>query len=293
MQQDIVTTDGQLQEIIEHGTRDYPINSYLDDFENYCNLRINPHWHREIEFSFVWEGTVEHLVGNESVCLEKGEGIFINTRVIHGYEPRGKTVVPNIVLSPALIAGGNQLVYSKFVEPILNMNISYLKLGNHIDWQGEILRYLERMFHQLRDNSEMQEIEVQLLATSIWRLLYMHRGEYVKPQDSSASITVQARLRLMLEFISRHYGDKISLADIAGAASISKNEAMRCFREGAGISPVDYLIQFRLNKGRELLMETEKPVTEIASSVGFEYVSYFDRMFKRAFGLTPKALRKR
>lgn len=60
-----------------------------------------------------------------------------------------------------------------------------------------------------------------------------------------------------------------------------------------GCSPIEYLIRYRMEKAKELLIATDLTVTEIALSSGFETVSYFDRAFKKAFGTTPKAFRKK
>ena len=97
----------------------------------------------------------------------------------------------------------------------------------------------------------------------------------------------------MLEYLYQNFSGKITLQQIADAANISKNEALRCFRKGMGCSPIEYLIRYRMEKAKELLIATDLTVTEIALSSGFETVSYFDRAFKKAFGTTPKAFRKK
>ena len=101
-----------------------------------------------------------------------------------------------------------------------------------------------------------------------------------------------ARLEQMLQYMEDHYREKLTLADIAASASISKSEAMRCFKEGLQVSPMACLNEYRLSRARDLLLETNDPVTEIALSAGFESCSYFDRLFLRKYGVTPRALRR-
>ncbi|WP_145408115.1 helix-turn-helix transcriptional regulator [Paenibacillus xylanexedens] len=84
----------------------------------------------------------------------------------------------------------------------------------------------------------------------------------------------------------------MQLIDIASAATVSKSEALRCFKDGTATSPINYLIQYRLNKAKELLLHTELTITDISFKVGFDSIAYFDRMFKRAFGVTPQNIRK-
>lgn len=290
--QSAVATDKQLRELATHGSKPFPIQFYLDDTDNFPNHNVNRHWHDELEFAVIQEGKADYLIGEESVQLCQGDGIFINSKVIHGYEAGERAVVPNIVFASELISGGNQTVYQKFVQPVLYSSISCLSLSNQIDWQSEILQSLHRIFRLLNSEEETRELDVQINLASIWRKLYMNRQACMELPQNAGFQTTQARLRLMLEYIYEHYTEKIRLADIASAAKVSKSEALRCFKEGADTSPVDYLIQFRLNKARELLQTTTNTVTEIAATVGFENVGYFGRMFKKAFGTTPQNLRK-
>ncbi|WP_433940462.1 helix-turn-helix domain-containing protein [Paenibacillus lautus] len=288
-----VVTNEQLRELATHGTRQFPIQYYLDDTEYFPNHNVNRHWHEELEFAVIEEGKADYLIGEEKVQLCQGDGIFINSRIIHGYEAEERAVVPNIVFSPELISGGNQIVYQKFVQPILGSRISCLYLSSRVDWQNHILQSLQNVFRLLSSEEETRELDIQINISTIWRILYLHQQSCMKLPQTAGFLTTQERLRLMLEFIYENYMESIRLADIASAAKVSKSEALRCFKEGADTSPVDYLIQFRLNKARELLQTTAKTVTEIAAEVGFGNVGYFDRMFKKAFGVTPKNLRKR
>ncbi|MNO39480.1 HTH-type transcriptional activator RhaS [compost metagenome] len=287
-----VVTDEQLRELATHGSKPFPIQFYLDDTDNFPNHNVNRHWHDELEFAVIQEGKADYQIGEESVRLRQGDGIFINSKIIHGYESGERAIVPNIVFSPKLISGDNQKVYQKFVQPVLHSSISCLYLSGRIDWQSEILQSLQQIFRLLNSEEETRELDVQINIASIWRILYLHQESCIELPQTAGFQTTQERLRLMLEFIYENYTERIRLADIASAAKVSKSEALRCFKEGADTSPVDYLIQFRLNKARELLQTTENTVTEIAASVGFENIGYFGRMFKKAYSVTPKYLRK-
>lgn len=224
--------------------------------------------------------------------IGSGDGIFINSRIIHGFKSERRSIMPNIVFSPELISAGSQVIYKKFIEPILCSQVSYLYLSNRIKWQRDILQSLNRIFCLLTSDEVTKEIGIQIELAAIWRTLFLRQKNCTILEQTSCLHIIQVRLRLMLEFIHENYSKKISLLDIASSANISKSEALRCFKEGADTSPVDYLIQFRLNKARELLLTTENTITEIAAAVGFENLGYFDRAFKKAFSVTPKYLQK-
>ena len=292
LQSNTITTDEQLRELAVHGSKEFPIQYYLDDTQNYRNQKINRHWHSECEFAVIHEGELDCLIGDDAVHIRDGNGIFINERIIHGFKAQSRSIMPNIVFSPELISAGNQTIYKKFIEPVLCSQISYLYLTTHIDWQRDILQSLDRIFGLLNSEKAVKEIDIQIELATVWRTLFLHQNDCaILPQTASSHI-IRIRLRLMLEFIYENYAKRIRHMDIASAANVSKSEALHCFKEGADTSPVDYLIQFRLNKARELLLTAENSITEIAAAVGFENVGYFDRAFKKAFAITPKYLRK-
>ena len=67
----------------------------------------------------------------------------------------------------------------------------------------------------------------------------------------------------MLTFIYTHYAESVTLDDIARAADISRSEAGRCFNAYLGCSPVDALIQYRLQTACRLLSDTTLTLQEI------------------------------
>lgn len=96
----------------------------------------------------------------------------------------------------------------------------------------------------------------------------------------------------MISYIHRHFGEKISLADIADSAGISEREALRTFRKMLNQTPVDYLNDYRMSQACERLASTDETITEIALSCGFSDSAYFSRQFKKAYQINPAAYRK-
>ena len=101
----------------------------------------------------------------------------------------------------------------------------------------------------------------------------------------------EARKSEIIEACSRLYREKsfkeIKLQDIADAANISRSEAGRCFHAYMGSSPVDALIQYRLQTAHRLLQEKSLTLQEISFACGFNSVNYFSRRFKKVYGYAP------
>ncbi len=97
----------------------------------------------------------------------------------------------------------------------------------------------------------------------------------------------------MLAFIQENYAQQISLTKIAQSAGISKSEAARCFEKLVQKSPGRYLMDLRLEKAQQMLIQGHVSIAEIAEKSGFGSSSYFCKIFKRELGMTPLQYRNR
>ncbi len=89
------------------------------------------------------------------------------------------------------------------------------------------------------------------------------------------------------------YAADITLPQIVKTADIGERECLRCFRKTIRLSPIQYLIKYRIMQGAEMLLcEPESSISEIAISCGFDSPSNFARIFKRFYDCTPREYRK-
>jgi AraC family transcriptional regulator len=103
----------------------------------------------------------------------------------------------------------------------------------------------------------------------------------------------QTRLRRVLDYISAHVADEITLADLAGVACLSTFHFTRTFTRAMGIPPHRYVSRARLEKAMADIVAGRLPLAEIASSAGFSSQASFSRAFRRAMGMTPGEYRRR
>jgi len=81
-----------------------------------------------------------------------------------------------------------------------------------------------------------------------------------------------------------------TLEDIAKAADISRSEAGRCFHTYMGCSPIDALIQYRLQMARQMLHDRTQTLQQISYACGFNSVNYFSRRFRMQYGYAPSQI---
>jgi AraC family transcriptional regulator len=98
----------------------------------------------------------------------------------------------------------------------------------------------------------------------------------------------KVKLQLAIDFIQSHLSETVSLEEIATELEISSYYFCRLFKLSTGISPYQYLIQCRIERAKELLLQRQMRSAQVAFEVGFSDQSHFIRHFKKIVGVTPK-----
>lgn len=109
-----------------------------------------------------------------------------------------------------------------------------------------------------------------------------------KPLPQPTSVLVKQ----VLAFLHQNYANPINRKDIAAAVGVSENYLSYIFRQEISIPPWDYLIRFRIQKAKELLVQTQESITGIATRVGFNDSAYFSRVFRKQSGVSPQEFRQ-
>ena len=132
------------------------------------------------------------------------------------------------------------------------------------------------------------EMRLRFLLSDVWM---MFLSSLQMPTDVSSSADSDARIRKMLGFVFEHYGERISIENLAESANISQRECYRIFRDRLHISPVEYINSYRIQIASQMLISTEKTITEIGQACGLGSSSYFGKVFKAKMGCTPEQFR--
>ncbi len=110
-------------------------------------------------------------------------------------------------------------------------------------------------------------------------------------QERLASLPPPVRTAIRL--MQRHVEDTISIAQIAGQTGMSPRQLERLFLRYLQASPARYYLSLRIDRARELLLYSDRPVLEVAIAAGFTSTSHFAHWFKRLQGVRPSQLRGR
>lgn len=149
--------------------------------------------------------------------------------------------------------------------------------------RSRIQPYFDTILERIEKDSVMDGELVSIAAHGLLSSMLIARSIDETPQDSP--------IVLAQNYVARHFAERITVEDLARAASVSSSYLTRLFRQQMETSPHDYLLRFRINHAKQLLMETDLSIGTIARQVGFSSESNFSYRFSHVCGLSPRAYR--
>jgi AraC-like DNA-binding protein len=253
------------------------------------------HWHEDLQFTLVTRGSVTIQVNGTNYDLNRGEAIFINSGLLHmtnHISVEGEYISFNFPAKLLSFFYGSQLEMDYVLPFTSNYRFKVKLFNNSTKWEESIVNSLWDLISLCKaENVYGKNYEIVIRLTQIWLLLIRNVKDTLE-KTSKTFIKKQENLQTMLAFIHSNYMKEISLKDIADTSNISSGECCRCFKNTLHITPYEYLIHFRINKGADLLKETNFSVTTIAGMVGFNDSSHFIQLFKKIMHVTPNEYKK-
>ena len=277
-----------MMEEVEGLHNEYPYAFHHTDMRE---TTVPWHWHEALEFGYVVEGRVKVSTTTQTQTLQKGEAYFTNSNALITVENIENCILDSHLFHPIFLSGHFKSVFeTKYLNPVTqNKDIDLLCFRGETESQRKLLGKL-RQLSQLQSQPDV-EFQTRSLIGEIWLFLL----SVIQEADSSVYRCAgknQDRLLTMLSFIQENYAEKLTLEQIADAASISTRECLRCFRESIRQSPMDYLIEYRIRAAKKLLETTDLSITDIALTCGFNSNSYFTKLFHRICGKAPNTYRR-
>ena len=126
-------------------------------------------------------------------------------------------------------------------------------------------------------------------------LLTREQAEPVSTYQSYSFETINKKyvVEQILNYFEDHYNEKVSLDRIAENMYLSPFYISKIFKSETGDTPIRHLINIRLEKAREILLEDkERSIQEVAACVGYDDAYHFSKLYKKHFGVSPSQTRK-
>lgn len=252
------------------------------------------HWHGDVELFYLQSGRLEYHLPGGTTAFCPGDVGFVNAGVPHMTRAVGpeECRLQEHIFLPELVAGApGGDIERKYVAPLLKNRAADLIVVPAGDPGGAALRArMDEAFAAYRGKGAGFELVVRDCMSRAWLALTDRAPE---PASAAGRADDRERIRAMLRFIEANYDRPVTLAEIAAAANVGAREADRCFRRQMDASPFEYLLDYRLERARRLLLNTNLPVTEAGLRCGFPSTSYFGKRFREKTGLSPSEYRRR
>lgn len=254
------------------------------------------HWHDEFEFGIVTKGSLIYKTNLHDYVLNEGDAVFINSGVLHYLQllvPASDAEIYTQFFDRAFLAGGPESIFDiKYIAPVIEQRqLDMIPFYCHRKNDHYFLNQLAEAARIARNGQNFYEFHLRNLFSTLWENIYV-RAAKLDAVDQTESIRDTERIKFMISFIREHYHEKLTVPQIAGCIPVSERECYRLFQDHLRMTPTEFLISLRLKKARDLLISTQKNVVEIALETGFTNSSYFGKVFRLEYRVSPGEYRK-
>lgn len=279
----------------------YPVQVHYIELSQMYMHRVHWHWHGEIEVIIISQGWAELLTDDKQIKLGTGHGILVNQNIMHAVRPVDEEAdcsLYSVVFHPSFLFGfGNTLMSSKFLVPFISSpDMKIIHLDKQYPWQEIILDLINNIIAVNLTKKYGYELLTKACLCQLWITLL----EYVIPQNATKSnqITVsldEARVKQAMTYIEEHYAEHITLEQLANSVHISRSECCRCFKRTLQMTPIEYLMKYRIFKASNMIQSNDpsaRSMSDLAFHVGFNNTSYFNKVFKQFLNCTPSEYKR-
>ena len=276
-----------------HTSMEFSYNTYV------CSIPLDfpevpIHWHSEMELVVVKKGQGKVSVNYETYTVTAGNIVIIPSGQIHSIQgiPGCIMEYENMFFTDNfLLSHQEDICSSQFIRPLFKNKIAFdsLLLDSSLSYYQEIATLLEQV-DRLSDQRPMgYQLAIKGLYFQIFFILFSHKKEDPKTLPTSKSVE---KMKILIKYMEVHYNEPITIEQMAELLHYSPSHFMKFFRNVMGTSFISYLNDYRLTIAARSLNLSTDSVLDIACHCGFDNLSYFNRLFKRKYQMTPSQFRK-
>ena len=275
---------------------DYSVEVLHMDFTQSDSAMIRWHWHDEIELDYIAHGQTYITCDEHSFLAKEGDLVFINQNTKHFFTPavdEGYILKP-ILVHPKFIFGFGQLdMEKKYITPVLHhTDLRYLHLTPSDALYDSFIVLTKQILQLNEAKTPGYELLTKAAILQLWKLLYDVTLTKENAPAAKSTLQDEQRVKQAILYIQEHFTESISLDDIASSILVSKSECCRCFKRTLRVTPFEYLMKYRITEStKRMHRKSQESISEIASSVGFNNTSYYNKIFKKYMNCTPTEYR--
>lgn len=261
---------------------------------------IPKHSHEFVEFVFVAEGEALHHYNEHTLPITKGDLFIMDPDAVHTYEvPDDKVLrVYNVMFEDSLLRDQfvslshiTPFVNFFYVEPFLREKLHF-QSSMRLDPQAciDVELRLERMLSEYR-NKELG-YRIVIITALIELFTYLSRWhERLMQHPAAQQIDEEQLFQRIGEYITINHAKPLTLQTVSRMCDMSPSSFTSKFKSYFGKTFIEYRNEVRIHVAMELLTRSTDKIITVANIVGFDDISFFNKVFKQTTGKTPKEYR--
>ena len=249
------------------------------------------HTHDFYEASIVVSGSAKHIIGDYSYTLKRGDIYVIKKGIAHGFFDVDNLDVIDLMYFPEIFMSADIQLFNLpgfrslfIIEPNMRVYNYYpyvLTLAeNDLNYVVETANFI---MQELIKRDDDNVVLVKHFMLSMFAYLSV---KYTVSCDEPQSTQI---LTKAINYMHENLSKPVKISDIAQHAFVSTRHLNRLFIKYYSITPSQHLLDIRLKKANVLLSNNKMKIKEISEVCGFTDPSYFTRLYKKIYGVTPKA----
>ncbi|NOW97470.1 AraC family transcriptional regulator [Mucilaginibacter sp. SG564] len=248
------------------------------------------HYHPEVELVYVEADAGIRHVGTHVSSYTQSDLVFIGPNLPHlNFDYRLRSDYHQIVVQLRTNFMGDAIKYAPELQLV---NKLFKNAAYGIAFHGDTRALVAQKLKAIGNLSNFDQL-LELL--NIFRILADSK-EYtlLNNDESSTDFILKDKIRMgaIYEYIDAHYAKKPDVNVVAGKVNLTTSAFCRYFKRQTHITFTDFVNQYRIERAKNLLMQ-DKNITETCYAVGFESLSYFNKLFNKLVGQNPSAFKKR
>jgi len=248
------------------------------------------HCHPELELTLITQGEGILCVGDHIGRFTAPDCLLLGTNLPHVWRADGAMAGISLQIQVDVdMAGGLGAV-----PELAELGRLWNAAGRGVRWQGATARTLLRLAASLESAPAVARMGVfltmlaALQASSPEDALPLSQTVLGRPGPGPSA----AAMERVVDHVMTHYREDLSLSDLVAMSGTSPATFHRHFVRMTGKTFIGYLQALRIQEVRRALTDTSRSITDIAFSAGFNNLSHFHAVFRRAMGCTPGAFRR-
>lgn len=271
----VISTNEELREESMFLSEEFPIAMYTQNFVHAASDSIPFHWHDELQISWISEGELEYCINGDKFRLGSDKLLLQNHQLHSSHTTTGDVKTLCINFTPEIF---HPLILKKYIQPMLDSHAFAYSLLLLKPYQITMLKKLQNWKQE------------PLGYFSVMNFLSQVFEEILKEFEEDAESPDREETRLfheMLGFVHANFAQPLSVKDIADSAILNKNRCSALFKKYTNMSPIKYLNEYRLYTAKNMILHTDKSISDISADVGYNQISHFIEQFRLSYGMSP------